>query len=140
MQKKVSVSASDLVPLVQHGLCVYNKDGFRFTKDDTFDDLNSMFNSLFKNVYNFFDNHGYDFRSKRLSDWLICTKASGHGRGVVVFSDDSHFPNGHDIFTATQVGKAKSDFNEGILFLGTSLILIFSIDFYVYSMCFYSYT
>jgi len=104
---------------MQHGLCIYNKDGFSFTKDDDFEKLDVLFRQHFPNVYAFFDEHSDKVKKAGLSNWLVCTKASGHGQGVVVFSDDTRFPTGDDIVTASQVGKARTNFNEGVLFLGT---------------------
>jgi len=92
--------------------------------------LNDRFKDLFPAVFDVIGSKTY--LGGRLSPWLICSKQAGHGKGVLVFSDDSHLPNAMDIIAACQHGKARTNFNDGILFLGESIcynIHIYIINF-----------
>ena len=101
---------------MQHRLCVYNEDGYYFRCHETFEELNARLKELFLTVFTAMES--WDYLNGRLSLWLICSKQCGHNKGVIVFSNDSRLPNGLDIITASQNGKARSNYNEGILFIG----------------------
>ena len=120
-KKNVSVGQDDLIPLMQNKLCVYREQGYTFRKDATFEQLNSFLKELFPVLFSAIE--GYNYLNGQISPWLVCSKQSGHSKGVIVFSDDSQLPTGMDIFAASQTGKARINFQEGILFLGLSFIL-----------------
>ncbi|KAF4621495.1 hypothetical protein D9613_001244 [Agrocybe pediades] len=115
-QHPVSVTEDDLIAMSRHDLCLSEKMGFQFSKDDTYSELDRRFAKLFPLVFKYLEEEGHDFRAEGLSRWLICRRAA-RSKGVIVCSSDGHLPYGEDVIDATQIGKAKTNFNEGILFL-----------------------
>lgn len=120
-KKEVNVSQSALVGLIQNGLCIVSKEGFAFSKSDTYDHINDELERHFPLLFSHFSSLAYapdasSFEAS-LSPWLVCSKRSGHRPGVVVYSNDAHLPNGMDLYTASQI-KPRAHFMELSLFLG----------------------
>ncbi|KJA26465.1 hypothetical protein HYPSUDRAFT_52392 [Hypholoma sublateritium FD-334 SS-4] len=124
-KKEVDVSAAGLIGLLQCNLCKVSDDGFLFSTDDSFDEVDAVLRSHFPLLFAYLDSHrpstgpAYD---AGLSQWLICIKRAGRKPGVLVFSGDrdGQLPNGNDIVTSLIVNKkSKTHFKEATLFLIT---------------------
>jgi hypothetical protein len=122
LRSEVDISSLALTGMKQSGLCVLRESGFEFHSTDTYSMIEDKLRVLFPKLFNWISLSEPD--DTDTSSWLICMKEPYSRKSLIVYSDDQSLPTGFDIMSACQLSRSKVGFQNRVLYLGRSFILV----------------